>query len=265
MAYANPYYHFDDEDGLWQQTARTPAPQARMTMGRFGPELIGPDGTITRLDPQTLKPLDRPAAGGDLPVSQFSNAQAAQVYDGGNIGQGGPTQQGPAPQAPTPQQRVMGRAQIEGDARLANRIGQNNRNPWDMFGMGGGDWASAWQNANRPTSGLFGHLAGQMLAGPQTSGGLAGLFNSAAGPYGQMQAAAAYTAPSRHDASARRYEADTQRDVAKLKYGTAGTIARQLMNMIGGGAGPMTGLSTDYGASAQLKPVDFRRFFSTRK
>lgn len=162
-----------------------------------------------------------------------------------------------------PQDRVNARAQALSDARLRDRIGTGPRNPWDSFGLGGGDWAGAWQNATRPQTDLRSLLGAQMLAGPNTQNGLAGLFNSASGPYGQLQAAAAFTAPARHDSAARRYEADTQRDVARMKYGTANKIASQLANLIGNG-GPMTGLQTDYGMSAQLKPVDLRRFF-TRK
>jgi len=190
--------------------------------------------------------LDQMAADGIFPSSGSSGGgQSSQV-------------------AVTPQDRVRNNAIARNEARVSRDVRNTTSSAWDNFGIGGGDWASAWQNAQRPQTDLRSLLGGQMLAGPNTTSGLAGLFNSASGPYGQMQLAAALTAPSRNDAAARRYEADTQKDIAGLKYGTANKIASQLANLIGGGMAPLTGLQTDYGMSAHLKPTDLRRFFERK-
>lgn len=159
----------------------------------------------------------------------------------------------------TSQQQVQDRAQIEAAARLRDRI-QQQTTPADLFGVGGGDWASAWLKAQQKDPGMFGSLVQQQMAGPQTTTGLAGLFNNAGGPYGQLQSAAAYIAPSKADERARKYEADTQRAIADKKYNTSQAIAGNLARLIGSGVQPMQGLTTDYGASAMLKPTNTRRF-----
>lgn len=159
----------------------------------------------------------------------------------------------------TSQQQVQDRAQIEAAARLRDRI-QQQTTPADLFGVGGGDWASAWLKAQQKDPGMFGSLVQQQMAGPQATTGLAGLFNNAGGPYGQLQSAAAYIAPSKADERARKYEADTQRAIADKKYNTSQAIAGNLARLIGSGVQPMQGLTTDYGASAMLKPTNTRRF-----
>ncbi len=159
----------------------------------------------------------------------------------------------------TPADRVNARAQAQADARLRSQVAPGT-NPADLFGLGGGDWASAWRQATTPQDSLIGHLIRQQVSGPNVSSGLAGLFNSASGPYGQLQQAAAYTAPARNNRQARMYEADTAQDIAKMKYGTANRVLGQLSNLL---ANPnqMTGFETDYGASAMLRPTNLRRYF----
>lgn len=159
----------------------------------------------------------------------------------------------------TSQQQVQDRAQMEMAARLRDRIQQQTK-PEDLFGVGGGDWASAWLKAQQKDPGIFGAQVQQQMAGPQTTTGLAGLFNNAGGPYGQLQSAAAYIAPSKADERARKYEADTQRAIADKKYNTSQAIAGNLARLIGSGVQPMQGLTTDYGASAMLKPTNTRRY-----
>lgn len=154
---------------------------------------------------------------------------------------------------------VQARAKAQAMARLNNQTGGNSL--MNLFGVGDGDWAAQFGRLTQEKPSLFGSLVGQQMAGPNTSSGLAGLFNNASGPYGQMQAAAAMTAAPRADERARRYEADTQRSIAGMKYGTAKQVASQLANMIGNNA-PLTSIQTDYGAGLNLKPVDFRRFFT---
>ena len=220
---------------------------------RLNPRPTGRTAGLPALDPNTLAGL-----------IAISEAGGMRGETGVPMASGGLTPAAGAQQPNvTPADRVNARAQSLADARLRNQTAPGT-NPWDMFGMGNGDWASAWRNATTPQDNLIEHLIRKQVSGPNVSSGLAGLFNSGSGPYGQMQAAAAYTAPARNDRQARMYEADTARDIAGLKYGTANTIARQFANALGGQGLPMTGVQTDYGASARLNPVDFRRFFVRR-
>lgn len=176
----------------------------------------------------------------------YNQAAAPQAGSGGLLTT-------PGPQV-TAQDRVNARAQARADARLQNEL----RTPTslaDLFGVGDGDWASQWGRLQKPGSSQY--------AGYSPAGGLndlMGAFNSASGPYGQMQAAAAYTAPARNDRQARMYEADTSRDIAKMKYSTANRVLSNLANLMQGGQ-QMNGFETDYGASAMLRPTNLKRFF----
>lgn len=176
----------------------------------------------------------------------YNQAAATQAGSGGLLTT-------PGPQV-TAQDRVNARAQARADARLQNEL----RTPTslaDLFGVGDGDWASQWWRMQKPGSSQY--------AGYSPAGGLndlMGAFNSASGPYGQLQTAAAYTAPARNDRQARMYEADTSRDIAKMKYSTANRVLSNLANLMQGGQ-QMNGFETDYGASAMLRPTNLKRFF----
>lgn len=206
-----------------------------------------------------------------LPGLRDGNRMFDDAYlnaQGGSIGAGGPSaaygNQAGAPagtQAPamTAQDRVNARAQALADARLRNQT-ERPTTAADLFGVGGGDWASAWLAAQQPRQTPFDIQVGRQLAGPNVSSGLAGLFNSASGPYGQMQAAAAYTAPARNDRQARMYEADAAKEIANMKYSTANRVLGNLANLMSSPA-QMNGFETDYGASARLQPTNIRRYF----
>lgn len=234
--------------------------QQIMSGGLPGRDVLPPGPTTTAPRPGQTGYIADPfagqiAAGTRAPVSVYQ-PYTATASNGGSVADGGPgAAYGNRAAAPamTAQDRVNARAQALADARLRNQT-QPKTSMADLFGVGGGDWASQWGKANDPRSQISNNFYGGL--GLDTD-----IFNSASGPYGQLQMAAAYTAPARNDRQARMYEADTSKDIAQMKYGTAGKIASQLANLIGGGAGPMTGLQTDYGASAKLNPVDFRRFF----
>jgi len=166
---------------------------------------------------------------------------------------GAPAQgQQQAKAVPTPADRLRERGIAIGDAKTNAKIAQ-------ITGAGGNPWGPFGPQQQRRTPSIWEQLVAKQLAGPNTTSGLAGLFNSAEGPYGQLQMAAAMMAPAKADERARRYEADTSRAIARDRNKTVDNLASRLMNLVGGA--PMTGLTTDYGMSAELKPVNFRRFF----
>lgn len=89
------------------------------------------------------------------------------------------------------------------------------------------------------------------------------IFNSATGPYGQLQAAAIATAPSRAARDIARIEAETARQVNSSRTATANRLIDALLSGGGigafGGAGvPLTGVKTDYGAGVRLSPIFLR-------
>lgn len=121
------------------------------------------------------------------------------------------------------------------------------------FGQGGGDWAKAWTKQMSPLQSNF----MKMYGGIDTD-----LFNSASGPYGQMQQAAAYTAPARNDRQAREYEADTSRYIADRKYDTASQLFSQLQQAIN--KPNIAGVETDYGAFAKVMPTLMAKYMPKR-
>lgn len=254
----------------WQeaQAAQKQAQQFMQELGNplnLGTPILPPGPTTTAPRPGQQGYIADP---GNPFAQQIASGQRAapSVYQpyyakaGGSVADGGPgaaygNQAGAAAQPQmTAQDRVNARAQARADARLQNEL----RTPTslaDLFGVGDGDWASQWGRLQKPGSSQY--------AGYSPAGGLndlMGAFNSASGPYGQMQAAAAYTAPARNDRQARMYEADTSRDIAKMKYSTANRVLSNLANLMQGGQ-QMNGFETDYGASAMLRPTNLKRFF----
>lgn len=219
---------------------------------------LGAAGSIA--DPRTQQQIASMNAGPSQRAAPsvyepyYHNAQA-----GGSIADGGPgaaygNQAGAPAAGITAQDRVNARAQARADSRLQNEL-KTPTGLADLFGVGGGDWASQWGKQANPQSSQY--------AGYSPAGGLndlMGAFNSASGPYGQLQSAAAYTAPARNDRQARMYEADTTKDIAKMKYSTANRVLSNLANLMQGGQ-QMNGFETDYGASAMLKPTNLKRFF----
>lgn len=255
----------------WQeaQAAQQQAQQLMQGIGNpfdMGRTILPPGPTTTA--PQVGAP-GYIADPGNPFAGQIASGQRAapSVYEpyyapksGGTVADGGPgaaygNQAGAAAQPQmTAQDRVNARAQALADARLQNQI-KTPTGLADLFGVGGGDWASQWGKQANPQSSQY--------AGYSPAGGLndlMGAFNSASGPYGQLQSAAAYTAPARNDRQARMYEADTTKDIAKMKYSTANRVLSNLANLMQGGQ-QMNGFETDYGASAMLKPTNLKRFF----
>lgn len=184
-------------------------------------------------------------------ASPQATTQAPQQGSGGLTGAAGGQ---PAPQQDkiTSQDLVNLRAAGLAGARLQNQI-KPQTSLADLFGVGGGDWASQWGKQADPRSQISNNFYSGL--GLDTD-----LFNSASGPYGQLQLAAAHTAPARNDRQARMYEADTAKDIAGMKYGTAKQVLGQLANLMSNPS-QMNGFETDYGASAMLKPTNLRRFF----
>lgn len=132
--------------------------------------------------------------------------------------------------------------------------------------MGGGLPANQWEFAgqvmrqNTPAGPGQAVMGNQLGAFTNYGAGLNSLYNSASGPYGQLQAAAAYIAPSKYDAQARRFEAAAQLAAEREKASAKRDIARQIVNSMGGVGRGVTGFETDYGAGASLAPVQTRRF-----
>lgn len=251
----------------WQeaQAAQQQAQQLMQGIGNpfnLGTPILPPGPTTTAPRPGQQGYIADP---GNPFAQQIASGQRAapSVYQpyynqtaGGSVADGGPGaaygNQVGAP-AITAQDRVNARAQARADARLQNEL----RTPTslaDLFGVGDGDWASQWGRMQKPGSSRY--------AGYSPAGGLndlMGAFNSASGPYGQLQTAAAYTAPARNDRQARMYEADTAKEIARMKTGTANRVLSNLANLMQGNQ--MNGFETDYGASAMLRPTNLKRFF----
>lgn len=188
-------------------------------------------------------------------LAQLIALSEAGGASGGSVADGGPGaaygNQAGAP-AITAQDRVNARAQALADARLRNQT-QPQTNLADLFGVGGGDWASQWGKQADPRSRINSNFY-------QGLGLDTDIFNSPTGPYGQLQMAAAYSAPARNDRQARMYEADTAKEIARMKTGTANRVLSNLANLMSN-PNQMNGFETDYGASAMLKPTNLRRFF----
>lgn len=120
-------------------------------------------------------------------------------------------------------------------------------NPGMQFGKGGGDWASAWSKAMQPQRGIFESLVGNQLGSFLDYGkGLNQTFNSATGPYGQMQAAAVATAPSR-----------AQRAISKDKLGMLSGLFDQ---MSANKTPSVSSVETDYGAYAKMLPSLMKKY-----
>lgn len=120
-------------------------------------------------------------------------------------------------------------------------------NPGMQFGKGGGDWASAWSKAMQPQRGIFDSIVGNQVGSFLDYGkGLNQTFNSATGPYGQMQAAAVATAPSR-----------AQRAISKDKLGMLSGLFDQ---MSANKTPSVSSVETDYGAYAKMLPSLMKKY-----
>lgn len=186
-------------------------------------------------------------AGSETYYDRLGRSYSPQQLAGGMLGT-----PGGQPQGVTPQDRVNARAQFQADARLRDQT-RPQTTLADLFGIGGGDWASQWGNQADPRNRINQNFY-------QGLGLDTGIFNSPTGPYGQLQQAAVLSAPARNDRQARMYEADVAKDIAGMKYGTAKQVLGQLSNLLGGRQ-QLNGFETDYGASAMLRPTNLRRYF----
>lgn len=165
---------------------------------------------------------------------------------------------GAAPQAAPAgdaQQAFMAQRGIQGamDEETMKATERLLANAGFHFGKGGGDWASAWSRQMSPLQSNF----MKMYGGIDTD-----LFNSASGPYGQMQQAAAYTAPARSE----RYVADRESETAKYLSDNKRSMAE---NMFGQLAQALTqpnvaGVETDYGAFAKVMPTLMAKYMPKR-
>jgi hypothetical protein len=162
--------------------------------------------------------------------------------------------QGNSQQAsPEAQREAMRRAIAMREAASNRGIDQQNkeagvnRNPWDVFGTGDGNWAQVWQNAMQPKPTLEGSLMGNQLSGFLNYGDqLNQQYNSPTGPYGQLQAAATMQRPYKAQENVARTQADADKYIADSKSKTALGFAEMVRNAIGGSP---TAISTDYGAA----------------
>ena len=147
------------------------------------------------------------------------------------------------------QKAFMAQQGIQGkqDAQAMKATQQLLANPGMQFGKGGGDWASAWSKAMQPQRGIFESLVGNQLGSFLDYGkGLNQTFNSATGPYGQMQAAAVATAPSR-----------AQRAISKDKLGMLSGLFDQ---MSANKTPSVSSVETDYGAYAKMLPSLMKKY-----
>ncbi len=218
----------------------------------------GTRAPVTVHDPDAWKAISESQDYWDL-INASNDAErglgppASKVEDITNLpGMGGPySQQGnnDAQQAFMAQRGIQGgldEATMKATERLLGNAGMH-------FGQGGGDWAKAWTKQMSPLQSNF----MKMYGGIDTD-----LFNSASGPYGQMQQAAAYTAPARNDRQAREYEADTSRYIADRKYDTASQLFSQLQQAIN--KPNIAGVETDYGAFAKVMPTLMAKYMPKR-
>lgn len=159
------------------------------------------------------------------------------------------------------QQAFMAQRGIQGDQdkRAMQATQQLLGNPGMHFGQGGGDWASAWTQAQQPKQGIFDALIGNQVRGFTGYGDqLNNLYNSPSGPYGQMQAAAAYTAPAR----SQRYVADSNERIADRKYDAAESMFGRLSQAL---QPNVANVETDYGAFAKVMPTIMAKYFPKKK
>lgn len=126
-------------------------------------------------------------------------------------------------------------------------------NPGMQFGKGGGDWAKAWSRQMSPLQSNF----MKMYGGIDTD-----LFNSASGPYGQMQQAAAYTAPAR----SQRYVADRESETAKYLSDNKRSMAENMFGQLANALQQpnVAGVETDYGAFAKVMPTIMAKYMPKR-
>ena len=137
-------------------------------------------------------------------------------------------------------------------------------NPMSHFGRGGGDWASQFGRMTEPRPGIFGAIVGNQanLAAGGYGNQLNQTFNSPAGPYGQMQAAAAATAPARASRDIAAMQTAADRDIARMRFDTTRDLFGTLLGRMGGigSPGQVSGIETDYGAFAKMKPASAKKY-----
>lgn len=159
------------------------------------------------------------------------------------------------PQADNAQQAFMAQRGIQGamDEEAMKATERLLGNPGMHFGKGGGDWASAWTRQMSPLQSNF----MKMYGGLDTD-----LFNSASGPYGQLQQAAAYTAPARSN----RYVADRESETAKYLSDNRRAMAESMFGQLQQAINRpnIAGVETDYGAFAKVMPTLMAKYMPKR-
>ncbi len=153
----------------------------------------------------------------------------------------------------------QGNQSMQGTERLVN-------NPMMHFGQGGGDWASQFGRMTEPRPGIFGAIAGNQanLAAGGYANQLNQTFNSPSGPYGQMQAAAAVTAPARASRDIAAMQTSADRDIARMRFDTTQELFGKLLGRMGQAGDvqsqPISGIETDYGGFAKITPNSAKKY-----
>jgi hypothetical protein len=196
------------------------------------------------IEPPPIPQSPQAGSGGLLPTPGSGGVMMPSFEFGEQPAQ----QPAQAQQELTPQQLVQQRAALEAKDRQARQSMQK----W--FGSSGSPIASAGGN-------VFGAIAANQLGGFLNYGNaLDQAYNSASGPYGQLQQAAVLTAPSRAERAVASITSQAQERMNAQNNATKAQIARAIAGAIsGGGRGELSESASDFQRYSPLYDPRLRR------